>query len=188
MNFVLLSHLWKEYNDYYLLFLKLLHSYHNISSKRIWTKVDDLQVTVLLILLFFFKFTYIGTTTYRSSKQIWTKVDDLTMLFVIFFFIVQRCQYKICMCSGIYRKCIRIIGRFVLIGDSTILLSIEILSVWRSYFQFFFYLNLMNYSFDDSHVEMNYQWGYIYRQALFFYKEVNIRSTSTYGKIRNILL
>lgn len=60
------------------------------------------------------------------------------MLFVIFFFIVQRCQYKICMCSGIYRKCIRIIGRFVLIGDLTILLSIEILSVWRSYFQFFF--------------------------------------------------
>lgn len=91
------------------------------------------------------------------------------------------------MCSGIYRKCIRIIGRFVLIGDLTILLSIEILSVWRSYFQFF-YLNLMNYSFDDSHVEMNYQWRYIYRQALFFYKEVNIRSTSTYGKIRNIFI
>lgn len=57
---------------------------------------------------------------------------------MLFFFIVQRCQYKICMCSGIYRKCIRIIGRFVLIGDLTILLSIEILSVWRSYFQFFF--------------------------------------------------
>lgn len=42
------------------------------------------------------------------------------------------------MCSGIYRQGIRIIGRYVLIGDLTILLSIEILSVWRSYFQFFF--------------------------------------------------
>lgn len=92
MNFVLLSHLWKEYNNYYLLFLKLLHSYHNISSKRIWTKVDDLQVTVLLILLFFK--IYIGTTTYRSSKQIWTKVDDLTMLFVIFFLLSSVANTK----------------------------------------------------------------------------------------------